>query len=280
MRFQHILEKVYLRPWMITPQAHASIVALLNSKLVENTELVNRLDKRGDEDDADFWAVTRKPMRMDANGIAHIQILGPIGKGLSGIEKSCGGATGVEEVSAELKLAARRARGVLLYVCSPGGTITGVPELAREVSEMPIPVVAFTDDMIASAAYYISAGCREIWASESAEVGSIGVYIPWMDKQGYYDEWGISPNPVVNTEGRYKALGFWPTLSEDHRAFLQAGVDDSFSKFKNWVLNFRAVPAEAMQGQCLPADKALETALIDGIGTYDAAVESLLKLIR
>jgi ClpP class serine protease len=133
--------------------------------------------------------------------------------------------------------------------------------------------------MIASAAYYLAAGTRGIVATQSASVGSIGVYIPWMDTSAQYEREGLKPDPIVNTGGDLKALGFGGKLTDAQRTHLQESVDASFAEFTAHILAHRMVPASAMRGQVLSGSGALAANLIDAIGDMATARALLVSTL-
>jgi signal peptide peptidase SppA len=292
MRFTHLAEQIYHRPWFITAEAHAAIRTVferaLSSGLFKSpgfrsmgfssgplitdvvAEEINLLD----------LFPKRRPLAIDKEtGIASIHIMGPIGKNLSKVEQSCG-ATGFEQIRADYAKALEKgARGILLDFDSPGGTITGTPELANLIASKPLPTVAYTEDMMASAAYYLAAGADAIFASPSASVGSIGVYVPWVDTSAAYERAGYKPDPIVNTGGDLKAAGFGGKLTAEQRAHLQEEVDEDFDNFKAHIANYRAVPDSAMRGQVMSGRKALEANLVDRIGERDQAYGALARTI-
>lgn len=261
MRYRHLAEQIYLRPWFITGEAHASI------RLIFERAMAGTLPRSEVGFDLSDLIQQRKPMALGQDGIAEVHILGPLGKGLSKVEQACG-CTGFEQIEDDYAQAiAGGAKGVLLHINSPGGTVTGTPECAQMIADCPIPTVVFTDDVCASAAYYLAAGASGIVASQSAAVGSIGVYIPWMDSSARYEQAGLKPDPIVNTGGDLKALGFGGKLSDAQRAYLQEQVDEDFAAFTSHVLAHRAIEPGAMRGQCLGGKSALAANLIDCIGS-------------
>jgi signal peptide peptidase SppA len=272
MRFRHLSEQIYLRPWFITPEAHASIRVVFERAMQSQAGIM-------DEMIADI--PKRKPMAFDVEtGIASIHIFGPLGKGLSNMEQACG-ATGFEQIRADYSDALKAgAKGILLEVDSPGGTVVGTPEIADLVASKPVPTVAYTEDMMASAAYYIASGSDAIVASQSALVGSIGVYIPWMDRSAQYAEAGIKPDPIVNAGGDLKAMGFGGALTPAQRAHLQEAVDNDFAAFKSHVTTYRALPDSAMRGQVLNGRESIAALLVDELGNMETAKAQLLKRIR
>lgn len=259
MRYAHIYEQVYCRPWLILPSTHAVLRRVLADHLTGR----HRADSLFDD-----MVVPRPAYRLDqSTGIARISVQGIIGKGLSKMEKSCG-MTSTEDIHAELDQAqADGARGIFLQINSPGGTVTGLPELASRIRSLDVPTRAYTDDMAASAAYWLAAAAGDIVASPSAEVGSVGVYIPWIDQSAAWDAQGLRAAPIVNTGGDLKATGFGPTLTDAQRAHLQESVDETFDDFRSFITADRAIPTEAMRGQTLSTRRAMEARMIDYIGS-------------
>ena len=279
MRFQHVYHAVHCEPWLILPSAHAAIEALLDAKIAESAEAFFAA-----RPESGFWGDVMPKMEVNG-GIAEIPVIGTIGKGLGSFEKSCG-ATGVEDVLGDINeaLGRRDVRGILLNIDSPGGTTTGVPELAGAVARAceQKPVVAFTDGMMASAAYWLGSQANLVIGSRSANVGSVGVYIPWTDMTKRAEMLGLKVEATKNKEGTYKAMGLPGTaLTDAQREHLQQRADEIFSMFKGDILARRpGVKAEAMRGQTLLAAAARASGLIDDVGGIGRARESLNALIR
>lgn len=276
MRFAHLAEQLYLTPWYITDTAHATL------RMVFERAVGSGLDFRVDEGALASLFPQRRKLSIDSEGLADVHVLGPLGKGLSKMEQSCG-ATSFESVRADLSAAQKAgARGVLMHFeNAPGGTVMGTPETAKQLAELSttIPVVAFTEDTMASGAYYLGAGARAIVASESSQVGSIGVYMPWVDRSAQLSAQGIKPDPIVNQGGDLKAIGFTGKLSDAQREFLQGRVDANFADFREHVRNHRDVADSAMRGQALRGKDALAANLVDALGDKGNAIALLHKFI-
>jgi signal peptide peptidase SppA len=271
MRFAQIHEQIYCRPWFITTAAHFTLRQLFEAHVARTATAAPVALDFADMINA------RRPISVDQEGIATIHVLGPLGKNLSRLEKSCG-ATSFEDIQSELAQANANpaVHGILMHVDSPGGTVQGTPETAAAVSASAKPLVAYTEDVMASAAYYLSAGARQIVASPSADVGSIGVYIPWIDRGALNQAMGIRPDPIVNTGGDLKATGFGGVLSEAQREHLQEQVDLDFEAFKAHIAAHRTIEPHALRGQTLSGEQALAANLIDRIGSLADARALLL----
>lgn len=278
MKFQRIHQAVHFQPWLITPRAHDSVVELLNSKLYEANTDRPLLDDMFDS----------APMMTVTNGLANIPIQGVIGQKLGMLEKQCG-AVGVEDISNNLRsaIADPSVRAILLNISSPGGTVGGVPELATEISAAANrkPIYAFTDSEMASAAYWIGSSADMIYATPSADIGSIGVYLPWVDKSAAFEARGMKVDLIKNTGGTYKGMGFPGTsLTKDQREELQRGVDEIFNMFSDHVVQARTgrdntLSTEALRGQTFMAQKAFQNGLIDRVMTMDETLRDIYSTI-
>jgi len=270
MRLQRITELVYHRPWLITPQAHESIRGLIERKLSSDDTQAGFFD--------DF-VVSRKEPKVE-NGVGIVHIMGPIGIGLSSIEKTCG-STDLNDLGDEIDAVQKEgATRLMLVVDSPGGTVGGVPEMADKIANLSIPAFAYVPPggMNCSAAYYLTVGCDRIYASPSADVGSIGVYLPWVDRTAAFAAMGYSVELITNKEGDLKGAGYPGTsLTDEQRANLQEGVQQVFDDFAAHVRACRpdSMKDDSMRGQSFLAREAYDRGLIDGVTDYDSAMRTL-----
>ena len=267
MKFQRVLEQIYFRPWYITPGGHRAVRQLIQSKLAANGGM-----------DMSALVNPREEMEVTPDGIAIINVVGTLGKGISQIEKSCG-ATDYEDICDEIEDATEMGvKGILFEISSPGGTVVGNHEVAEMIQSLEIPTLAYSEDMACSAAYNIAASCDTIVGAPSSTWGSVGCIIPWEDESVMWEIEGRRFDPITNAEGDLKSAMHGPSLSPEQRASLEQYVQDAFEMFRGNVLRNRAVPAEAMRGQSFFAPRALQNNLIDAIVlTEDEAYAMLLE---
>lgn len=279
MRLQRIQELIYHRPWLITPSGHEAIRAVIERKLGQ--ELIES-ERAGFFEDL----FVQRPAMSIEGGVATIHIMGAIGIGMSKLEKTCGN-TDIADLRGELRAALEQgAEKVMLIVDSPGGTVGGVPELADEIANLSVPCFAYVPAgaMNCSAAYYLTSGADRMYASSSADIGSIGVYLPWIDQSASIAARGIKVDLITNKEGDLKGAGFPGTsLSEDQRADWQQGVQQIFDEFAAHVRDSRkpgSVDTSTMRGQSFLAKEAKARNLIDGVVPYDSALRTLKRFKR
>lgn len=251
--------------WAIRPEA---LTALVEELRLQPAEARNREGRP---------AAAGKPYSMDGP-VAVIPVEGVLTKrGLSfwGYQL----APGMRDVAAALRSACadRGVKAILLDVDSPGGTVDGIEELTEVVAEAGSakPLYAFADGLMASAAYWLSCNAREIAAPATAEVGSIGVVMMHREYSKALEGAGITCNIIA--AGHYKAAGnMVEPLSEEMRAYLQSGIDDTYELFLQAVERGRNVSREkalAMaDGKMFTGTEALKTGLVDRVCSREAFI--------
>lgn len=265
----HILERVYHRPWFITPGGYAAVRALVERKM------------NGEGGDWEGMMPAREGLEIDGNGIAHIEVSGTLCRNVGPLEACCG-AYDYDWLEDDLEEAMRAGcRGVLVEMDSPGGSAEGCCEAGEMLADVArlVPVVVYSEGQVASAAYAIACNATKLYGAASSTWGSIGCIIPWRDSEAAEAAAGLAWNPVVNDGGVLKGTGHGPVLTAAERASLQQLVDDSFGLFKQTVLKNRSVPIEAMTGGLYLAPRALGYNLLDAMATEESAYQNLLALV-
>jgi signal peptide peptidase SppA len=234
------------REWLIQPEALQSMAASLRG-------LVDRggfLPKQTAE----------SPLLSIEDGIGVVAIEGPILRKPDLFARIFFGATSSEDIGEALREAREREdiKAVFLNIDSPGGTVAGTPELAAAVKTLNEnkPVYAFSSGLMCSAAYWIASQARAIYATPSAQVGSIGVVQAVIDNTAALDKAGLKVE--VFSVGKYKAMGAPGTpLTDDQRELIQSNLAEIAAEFHDAVLSRgRSIPAEAMEGQTFSGKQA------------------------
>jgi protease-4 len=219
-----------------------------------------------------FGEVPKAYIAEDGTGV--IPIVGPIGKGLAPIERMTG-AVDVNDIAETIDDYATNPQvtRIAFQVSSPGGTVTGVEELANKVRNISKPTMAYTDSEMASAAYWVASAADKVVASPSSTVGSIGVYMVVADYSEAAKAQGIKM--VVIKAGQHKAIGVpGAEVTDAHQAHLQLGVNEIWGDFKSAVLQTRKlVKAEDMEGQVFSGKQAAQRNLVTGLAdSFNEAV--------
>lgn len=218
------------------------------------------------------------PYDMAEGGVAVVHVRGMVSHGLSAGERWWLDAFDTDEVSAALSAAVADSgvRAVVLDVNSPGGMVTGTPELADAVmgANAAKPVVAHTSSLMASAAYWFAAGAEKVLATASAEVGSVGCYAIHYDLSAAHAMAGI--RPIVFRSGDNKAAGVAGTkLTPGQANDIAEGVEAVGRQFRQAVMGLRGdVAEEALDGRVFTGERAVALGLVDGISDLAGAVRA------
>ena len=200
------------------------------------------------------------------DGVAHIPIGGPIGMDLGEFEKGAG-AVDVDDIAAEIDEAEEddEVNVILLNFDSPGGMVTGTPELGQRILDVQKPIYAFTRGQMCSAAYWLACSTDGIFATPSADIGCIGVCATVMDLTKLADNLGIKVK--VFGSGDFKGMGTPGTaLSAKQETWMQDRVMALAGMFYAHVRGQRGQIDDAdMQGQVFKGEAAQEKGFIDGV---------------
>ena len=175
--------------------------------------------------------------------------------------------------------------GILLYVDSPGGTVTESDELYLKLMEYKEvtgrKIWTYMGDQACSGGYYISAASDHIAINRNGWTGSIGVIISLVDYTELYEKLGIKEINI--TSGDNKAMGSsGEVMTEEQEAIFQSLVDESYEQFVEIVAEGRdmdiAIVKEIADGRIYTAKQALSNGLVDEVvNTYDDFEEKLQK---
>lgn len=175
-------------------------------------------------------------------------------------------------------LADEMVQAIVLDIDSPGGTSSGVDELAAHIfrSRGPKKILAVSNSDACSAAYWIGSAADNLYSTPGGRVGSIGVYIEHWDESKYLEELGLTHTFVQRGDRKTDGNPYEP-LSETAREELQASVDDCYKRFVGSVARHRGITAKKVetgygQGRTFAASEGLEAGLIDGIMTLEQVV--------
>lgn len=196
--------------------------------------------------------------------------------------------TGIDAVSASFAsaVADKSVRAVVMYVDSPGGTVTGVPEFAEQVyaARSEKKIIAVVDSLAASAAYWIASAATQVVMPASGEVGSIGVFMMHADASKALENFGVKLTFIH--AGKHKVEGnFAEPLSDESKAYLQERVDTLHGDFIKAVAKHRGVTASVVrekfgQGRTVNGKDAVALGMADRIGSFGETMDRLTTQAR
>lgn len=265
-------------PWAIMPEK------LLEIRSIYETHL------KGEKIDIKpIEAAIGRPLNNQAqdyevvDGVAVIPIEGVIAKRMNLFMQISGG-TSTELLSRDIKaaLADPQIKAIVLSIDSPGGTIDGTADLTAIVraGRDLKPIVAYTDGMMCSAAYWIGSAAGQLFiGNDTTQVGSIGVVATHVDVSRSEERCGVKTTEIY--AGKYKRIASqYSPLSEEGRASIQERVDYLYSVFVSAVAENRGVSVETAlkdmaDGRIFSGKQAVSAGLVDGVSTLDALVAEI-----
>lgn len=189
---------------------------------------------------------------------------------------------GVEDYIKLLRAFEEDARicGVVLNIDSPGGTVAGMYEFSDTVSNYSKPIVSYSNDIIASAAYWIASASNHIVMNNKlCQVGSIGVVSSFSDLQPYFEKMGIKFHNILSDLSPDKNRIYEDVMQGKYKEYKEKQLNPCAQTFKDSVQAFRPeVKEEACTGEMYFADKAIELGLIDEIGNFTVAIDRVLEI--
>jgi signal peptide peptidase SppA len=275
MKYARVIEYVASSLWAITEQKMAEIVEVLAFRAAGHEFTAEEIQAR-------IGGGADRPSTGRSGAVAIIPIRGTIAHRMGGMEDASGGVS-TESIAMMLRAAVADTTvgSIVLDIDSPGGTVTGLQELAAEIREARAQkrIVAVANGLMASAAYWLGSQASEVVSIPSGEVGSKGVVMPHKDLSAALEKEGIKVRVFRSTPHKWAGNPFEP-LSDEQAAEIQARVDAAGLQFDKDVAAGRGVELSAVrggfgEGRVLDAKAAKAAGLIDRIATMD---ETLARL--
>lgn len=189
---------------------------------------------------------------------------------------------GTTEIAEVVREAAdsKNISSIVLDMDSGGGSVDSIApmlDVVRYAQGKQKAVVAYCD-LCASAAYYVACACNEIVAGNevSAELGSIGVMMSFMDYAKYYENLGVKQHTIYSNLSDYKNLPFEAAKRGDYKAIRDEELDPLARDFQEAVKQGRGARLQLeteglLRGRMFYAKEAVRVGLADRIGTLEQA---------
>jgi signal peptide peptidase SppA len=226
----------------------------------------------------DFFFLTggSRDTEVTESGIAIVSVEGPL-------EYRGGFFDSYEKIHARIDEAMEDedTRAVVLRIDSPGGTTDGLNETISRIrvskERHGKPLIAFADEMAASAAYALTTACDEVYLPRAAGVGSIGVIACLYEQTAKDRKDGIAFE-VISVGARKADGNPHLKISEGARARVTARVNQLAEMFFAEVREARGLSIDkirALEANVFYGADAVKKGLADGVMSLDELLEAL-----
>jgi len=277
LKYAHILQYFYSNAWAMRPDKLQAIDVFLQTK-------ASGVDVSAEEIEAMVQAARPGRPAKAVGNVAVLPILGVISHRasmMSDISEPTGASA--EKLSKQFAalMADPSVGTIVLDVDSPGGTVSGVPELADQIFDArgKKKVYAVVNSQAASAAYWLASQAEEIIVTPSGDVGSIGVFMMHQDMSERMKMAGV--NTTFIKAGRYKTEGnpYMP-LDEEAEAAFQERVNRHYDDFVKAVARGRGVKVSDVkngfgEGRMVMALDAVKAGMADRVATMEDTMKRL-----
>jgi len=274
-KIRHVVRRVYETPWAILPEKLEEITELIDLRAAGETftpeEIAARIGRGGGGGSAE-----------STGQVAVLNLFGVIAQRMNAMEEISGGtSTEMFGKAFDEAVANENISAIVINVDSPGGTVTGVPELAAKIyaARGSKRIIAVANSLMASAAYWVASAADEIVGQPSSYSGSLGVLTVHTDRTEADAQDGIK-HTVIRSSAHKAERNPYEPLSEEALKHTQERVNKIHADFIGAVATHRGASVETVQrdygqGRVLLADEALAVGMIDRVETLEQVLSEL-----
>ena len=160
---------------------------------------------------------------------------------------------------------------IVMVFDTPGGQANGIAEMAQMIRAATKPVIAYIDNVAASAGYWLASAASQIVMAKTAVVGSIGAVISIDTRKA------DGQVEIVSSQSPNKRAD---VTTDSGRAQIQALIDGLAQVFVEDVAAYRGVSADTVLtdfggGGMVLAAEAVARGMADKIGTLETLLAEL-----
>ena len=266
--YGHVASILFNAPWALLPEKLVAMAEVLRLRMEGMTFTAEEIKAR----------VGSPPQRSRsrAGAVAVLPLFGVLCQRANIITQASGG-TSLEQFSAAFRhaVADEDVKAIVIDVDSPGGSVHGTEELARQIFDARDrkPIVAIANSLAASGALWIGSQASEFVMTPSALVGSIGIVAEHTDISQAAEKAGIKTTLVSTSKFKAEGNPFEP-LSDEAREHMQSVMGEFHKTFVGDVARGRGVTAQTVeadfgQGRVFGAKAAVKAGMVDRIETLD-----------
>lgn len=167
---------------------------------------------------------------------------------------------------------------IVLDVNSPGGDVSGLFDLTEQIFTAKKPIYSYSSGNLASAAYTIASATKAIFATESANIGSVGVFMSFYDDAERLKKMGVKEISFYGKNSDKKNLS---PESAEGKDIYQAEINELEDILIKNIANYRGVTTDDVlenfgHGLMFRGNEALSRGMIDHVVTgFDQCIEMI-----
>jgi ClpP class serine protease len=174
-------------------------------------------------------------------------------------------------------------KGIVLAMDTPGGSVNGLSDLAREMAKKNKPVITYVTGMCCSAGMYQAAGTDGIIVTDAnaTTLGSIGVLQVLVDQSEALERMGlkviIQRSSLASNKSRLNGI---EPITDEMLAEEQVVLDNIEADFKAVMIAGRPNISKQVwkdEAKTYTGAQAIKLGLADKVGSLEDAVKLVLK---
>ncbi|MGC2310744.1 MAG: S49 family peptidase [Candidatus Babeliaceae bacterium] len=176
-------------------------------------------------------------------------------------------------------------KGLIIHIDCGGGLAGSANMLFLELKRLQKskPIVVVVENTCCSGAYWLACAADYIIAPASADIGNIGARQTLEREPTVKSE--SEKSYIILQAGKYKSAGDPHTpLTDEHIDYLQNLVEGTYDEFSKDVAESRNLSLdkrhEWADGQIFKSSDAVQNGLIDKVGCYSDAVDTMKDLLQ
>ncbi len=281
-----VMLQAFGRPWLIEPgRAYYWAGIAREIFITKSLDAVPNRDTRSNGYSYEFPRVNANGDRTAKGDVQLVKIEGPL------MKYDSSAFVGMETLQQGIRAAANddTVKSIVLIIDSPGGTVDGTHNLAKEIEKVKKPVVAFVNGYMCSAAYWIGSGAREIICDDAnsghnATIGSIGTMAHWFDTKRAEEKAGLEEIIVLASKSKRKTA-YSDALEKKQYDRLIKELDNLNETFlsaitKNRAGKLKLEREDVLAGDIYDGKDALRFGLIDRIADLPYAIKRSLQMAQ
>ncbi len=277
MKYSRIVEAIASECWAILPSKLEEIIAVLEARMNGVQADAHKI--------AEIEAARRRPVRKGR--VAVLPLFGAISHRANSVQSSFGTSAETYGRDFDDLMASPEVGGIILDVDSPGGSVSGIPELAEKIRGargQGKQIVAVANAGAFSAAYWIATAADELIVTPSGMVGSVGVVSTHVDQSKALEDQGLKVTYI--TAGKYKVEGnATEPLEAEALAELQANVDRYYGMFVDALAKNRDTTAAKVrrdfgEGRIVSPKQAAENNMADRVATLEQVISEMTGTVQ